>query len=120
MQPGLPSSVCRFVSFNSTKTDPTIRRPSQRAVLIEELVARRKLQCLGMVDNMLSELKKIGVPETLMRYLGDHRLQIEQRDVGWFNVDEIFRFSLNTTLDLKEVRVLLVRRSFQRDGDTCK
>ena len=76
---------------------------NQRAVLIEELVARRKLQCEGMAEGMLSELKKAGMQAEVVQFMRDHREIIKKRSAEWFNIDEAFRFVLNTTLDLKKV-----------------
>ena len=75
---------------------------NQRAVLIEELVARRRLQCTGMASNMTTELKKAGVHEEIVRSMRDHGAEIERRPVEVFNVDDAFRFVLNTTISLKE------------------
>ena len=75
---------------------------NQRAVLIEELVARRRLQCTGMASNMTTELKKAGVHEAIVRSMREHGAEIERRPVEVFNVDDAFRFVLNTTISLKE------------------
>jgi hypothetical protein len=75
---------------------------NQRAVLIEELVARRRLQCTDMASNMTTELKKAGVREEIVRSMRDHGAEIERRSVEVFNVDDAFRFVLNTTISLKE------------------
>jgi len=75
---------------------------NQRAVLIEELVARRRLQCTGMASNMTTELKKAGVHEEIVRSMRDHGAEIERRPVEVFNFDDAFRFVLNTTISLKE------------------
>ena len=56
---------------------------NQRAVKIEDLVARRKLQCTNMVDNMLVELKKAGASEAIAQFMRGHGAEIKRRDVSW-------------------------------------
>ena len=53
-----------------------------------------------MVDNMLSELKKIEAPVAIADMMREHREAIESCQAACFNVDNDFRFVLNTTLDL--------------------
>ena len=78
---------------------------NQRAILIEELVNQRKQQCVGMVEGMVSELKKNGAHFSVVKFMKEHRQVIagERLTAEWFNVDTAFRFVLNTTLNLKEV-----------------
>ena len=82
-----------------------IFRPTcnQRAVQIQELVARRQNQCRDMADNMLSDLKKLHAHSGVFSFMQDHQAAIERRAADWFTEDEVFRFVLNTTLDLKKV-----------------
>ena len=81
---------------------------------IEQVLAVRRKQCVGMADNMLSGLNKMlselfrGLPivqantcrELLLKVMEAHRAVINDVEFAWFNDDENFRFSLNTTLDL--------------------
>ena len=42
---------------------------NQRAILIEELVARRKFQCGNMIEGMVSELKKSGAHSSVVQFM---------------------------------------------------
>jgi hypothetical protein len=55
-----------------------------------------------MASNMTTELKKAGVHEEIIRFMRDHSAEIERMPVEFFNVDDAFRFVLNTTISLKE------------------
>ena len=90
---------------NGKRLRHIIFRPTcnQRAVQIQELVARRQNQCRDMADNMLSDLKKLQAHSGVFSFMDAHRVAIERRAADWFTADEVFRFVLNTTLDLKKV-----------------
>ena len=74
-----------------------------QSMTIEAVLAVRRKQCVGMADNMLSELKKAQVSDHLLSKMRSHRKAIEAVEFAWFNVDESFRFSLNTSAHLSSL-----------------
>ena len=89
---------------NGERLRHIVFRPTcnQRAIQIEELVARRRIQCVGMAENMVTDLKKLAVPSYVVEFMRVHRDEVlKPQAASWFNVDEAFRFALNNTIDLK-------------------
>ena len=60
---------------------------NQRAILIEELVARRKLQCSSMIEGMASELNKSGAHSSVVKFMADHQEVVvgEWLTVEWWD-----------------------------------
>ena len=65
---------------------------------IEAVLAVRRKQCVGMADNMLSELKKAHAKDDVLLKMEEHRDIIRMSSFEWFNDDRAFKFVLNLTV----------------------
>ena len=76
---------------------------------IEAVLAVRRKQCVGMADNMLSELKKVQAKSDVLSKMRRHREAIETSDLACFNDDKAFRFVLNLTVSTFVSLDMLIR-----------
>ena len=65
---------------------------------IEAVLAVRRKQCVGMADNMLSELVKGKANDQVLTKMQRHREVIEASHFSCFNDDAAFKFVLNLTV----------------------
>ena len=65
---------------------------------IEAVLAVRRKQCVGMADNMLSELKKVHAKDDVLLKMKEHRDLIRASSFECFNDDRAFKFMLNLTV----------------------
>ena len=69
-----------------------------QSMTIEAVLAARRKQCVGMANNMLSELKKLKAKDDVLFKMEEHRDVIHTSNFEWFNDDRAFKFVLNLTV----------------------
>ena len=78
-----------------------------QSTTIDQVLASRRKHCISLGDSMRAELKKSrsgkGVCAHVMDLLQCHEEVINASPFMWFNEDDVYKFVLNTTIDLKLV-----------------
>ena len=65
---------------------------------LEAVLAVRRKQCVGMADNMITELKKTHSNDLVVSTMQRHKAVIEKSEFAWFNDDRAFKFVLNISV----------------------
>ena len=76
---------------------------NQRAVLIEELVGRRKGMLVQMAENVLLELQGQGLPRALLGVMEARLRKVQGTAAAQFNDDTVYSSAVESLLNLKSV-----------------